>query len=114
MKKLIAIILAVAPGVAGAAQITNATGVISKFNDLVNAAIPVLITFAVLYIIYAVVMYMIAGDEDKKKASKGMVGWGIAGLFIILSIWGLVNILVGTFDLKNSIPQDRVPKAVEV
>ena len=30
--------------------------------------------------------------------------YGIIGLFVMVSIWGLVAILSGTFDLKNDIP----------
>jgi hypothetical protein len=30
--------------------------------------------------------------------------WGLIGFFLMVSIWGLVNILVGTFDLNNAVP----------
>jgi hypothetical protein len=112
MKKLIGFSLAFAPFFALAAEIKNADNLIAKFNSLVNQAIPVLITFAVLYIIFAVVKYMIAGSEDDKKKSAAMVGYGIAGLAVILSIWGLVNLLVNTFDLDNTVPRGDIPKAI--
>jgi hypothetical protein len=118
MKKIIAGMMVFLPGIVAAqpksGEITSVNGVISKFEELVNAAIPVLITLAVLYIIYAVVRYMIAGNEEDKGKSKGMVGWGVLGLFIILSIWGLVNILVGTFSLDNKIDTDKLPQAVSI
>jgi hypothetical protein len=115
MKKFIASLFVLAPGIAAAAyEASSLDEIIDSFNDIVNQAIPVLITFAVLYIIFAVVRYIIAGDDEKKKEGKNMVLWGIGGLFIILSIWGLVNILTNTFSLDNQAPtRSDLPKAVK-
>jgi hypothetical protein len=43
-------------------------------------------------------MYLIRGGQPdgKAKAAAG-IGWGFLGLVIIVSIWGIVNFLVGTF-----------------
>jgi hypothetical protein len=62
-----------------------------------NTIIYILVAFAVLYIVFYVVKYLIAGGADDKAKNAANVGWGILGLFIIVSIWGLVNILTNTF-----------------
>lgn len=30
--------------------------------------------------------------------------WGVIGVFLMLSVWGLVNILVNTFWLNTTVP----------
>lgn len=66
-----------------------------------NFLIPVLITIGVVYLVFNIVMYVIAGDEEKKKAARTNMVWGIVGLFVIMTIWGLVNILSRTFNISS-------------
>ncbi|MEK9177939.1 MAG: hypothetical protein AAB777_02340, partial [Patescibacteria group bacterium] len=51
-------------------------------------------------------------DPSKKTIALGNIGYGLVGLAIIVSIWGLVNILVGTFNTApNNAPKERFPSA---
>lgn len=112
MKKLIALALSLAPLSAFAQQITDANGLTSKISNLGNTFVTLLISFAVIYIIWNVVRYLIAGgEEDRKKGGMGIL-WGVVGLFVILSIWGLVAILTNTFSTSNNVPQDKFPKVI--
>jgi len=113
MKKLIALSLFALPGFVSAQDVTDANSLIAKISSILNAVIPILVSFAVVYLIYAIVKYIIAGDEDKRKEGKTMVGYGILGLFLILSIWGLVNILVRTFGLRNTPPEGQIPEVID-
>ena len=68
---------------------------------------------AVLYIVYACVRYFVMGkegDEGRKEAGMKIL-WGIVGLFIIVSLWGLVNLLVNTFPTTNQLPPNSIPTA---
>ena len=101
MKKIIASIVAfVVPTMAFAqalAPVTNVNVLSSRILGIGNTIIYILVALSIVYIVYYVVQYMIKGSaEDKTTAAKN-VGWGILGLFIIVSIWGLVNILTNTF-----------------
>lgn len=89
------------PLVASAAT-NGLTDVIATINSLFKAILPVLIAFGVLYFIWGIVMYFIADGEEAKKNGKNRIIYGIIGLAVIVSIWGLVNILVVTFNLGNS------------
>ncbi len=73
--------------------------VADKFTNLGNLFIEILIGFAFMWIIFNVVRYLIVGadSEDSRKNARDSIMYGVIGLFIILSIWGLVNILLGTF-----------------
>ena len=59
------------------------------------------IALAVVFFIFEVFMYTIAGGEDKKKAAKSGMIWEIVGIFIMVSVWGLVAILQSTFGTSS-------------
>ena len=81
---------------------TGLTGVIAKISELLNAILPVLISFGVLYFIWGVIQYMIADGEEAKTKGKDTILSGIIGLTVIVSIWGLVAILGQTLGLENA------------
>ena len=58
--------------------------------------------FAVVLFTWFVIQYYIKPNEDRKNAGQ-YVMYSIIGFFVILSMWGLVNILSNTFGgLGNS------------
>jgi hypothetical protein len=92
--------LATAPdGVAvGGPTIFNLLGTISS---IMNVVIPILITAAVIYVIAGVIKYVTASDSDGQAEGRTMIISGIVGLFVIVSIWGLVAILNSTFGINQ-------------
>ncbi len=101
MKKIISLIVGFAPSLvlAQGNVVTDATTLTQKLVDISNVVIYLLIALAVIFIIWNVVMALIRGSGDPAEKTKalGNIGYGVLGLAIIVSIWGLVNILVGTF-----------------
>ncbi|MDQ1299926.1 MAG: hypothetical protein QG636_594 [Patescibacteria group bacterium] len=77
-------------------------GIIGLIN---NVAVPLLFAIAFIVFIWGVFQYFIAGghDEEKRETGKSLMLWGIIGFFIMVSVWGLVNILRGTFQFDNDI-----------
>ena len=74
-------------------------GVICKINQLLNAIIPILVLLGVVFFVYGVVMYMIADDEEAKTKGRDRIIYGIIGFAVIISLWGLVNLVVNTFNI---------------
>ena len=74
---------------------------VQKFVYYLNLALPILISIAVIWFVWQVIKYTISGDEDKKKEAKSGIIWGIVGLFIIVSVWGLVDFLANTLDITQ-------------
>jgi len=106
MKKLIALSIAAAPSLAFAqAQIVDSTTLVQKFTSLGNTFIQVLIAFAVIWIIFNVIRFIVKADSDDRKTYQNAILWGIVGLFVILSLWGLVRILTNTFKTENVGPR---------
>jgi hypothetical protein len=82
------------------AQTTSVRSVWELFSlasRVLNLLVPLFIAVAVVYFIWQVFQYAVAGDEEKKAAAKTQIIWGIVGIFVMVSVWGLVNILQGTF-----------------
>jgi hypothetical protein len=110
MKKLakfipILFLTAFTPLMASAACTTTGGlgGVICKISDLFSAILPVLVAFGVVYFVWGMVQYFIADGEEAKKTGKDRIIYGIVGLAVIISIWGLVNIVVVTFDIGGGV-----------
>jgi hypothetical protein len=100
MKKLIALGVALAPLSAFAqSNITNIDNIATRFTSIGNMVVTILISLSVIWIIWHVVRYLIIGGSDPENSKKaGMsILWGVVGLFVILSVWGLVNILRNSF-----------------
>ena len=71
-----------------------------------NIAISFIISLGILMFVWNVYRYFIAGSDngELKKEAGLYVMWSVIGFFVILSIWGLVNILLKTFKLDTNVP----------
>ena len=88
------------------AQTTCGTGditaIICKVGSILNTIIPVIIVLGVVYFVWGVVQYVIASDEEAKKTGRNRMIFGIIGLVVIVSMWGLVGIVTNTFGLNGT------------
>ena len=90
--------------------LAQVSGQINRVDDLftivesfINRATPFLIGLAVFVIIFGVFKFILnAANEDERKAARSYIFWGVIGVFVMISIWGLVNILYDTFGLTNN------------
>src|SRR3989344_3491586 len=81
-------------------------------NTINNVLVPVL--FAVAFIVFlwgAFKTFILGqGSDESKEAGKSLMLWGLIGFFVMVSIWGLVNILTGTISFGNNAgPTGRTP-----
>lgn len=79
------------------------TGIINVINRLL---VPVIIAIAFVVFIWGVYKYFIYGadNETERETGRQFVLWGVIGFVIILSLWGLVNLVMGTFGLSVGSP----------
>ncbi|TSC61097.1 MAG: Uncharacterized protein G01um101448_872 [Parcubacteria group bacterium Gr01-1014_48] len=82
-----------------------ASAAVGSFADLVNLlvflfnqAIVVLIGLGLVYLLFGIAKTIMHADNEQIRSSgRKMMLYGIIALFVIVSMWGLVNILVATF-----------------
>ena len=67
---------------------------------LLNTALFLIMAFALVAFVFFVVRYFIVSEANRAQAAP-YVMYSLIGFFVILSFWGLVNILQNTFGLKN-------------
>ncbi len=77
-------------------------GVIDTFLQGVGAFIgaylvPLVFAISLVVFIWGMFLYFIAGgaDEKKREQGKGLALWAVIGLVIMVTIWGIVNLLAG-------------------
>ena len=92
----------------------NLDSLIAQFVRYLNMALPILISIAVIWFVWQVILYTISSDEDKKKQAKSGIIWGIVGLFVIVSVWGLVNFLSTTLDVGTGGGPTSIPELPSV
>lgn len=96
-----------------AERISSIQGVLSLINGLIKIVVPILIAAAVAWFLWGVLKYIIAsGDEEKRKEGKSVMVYGIIALAIMVSVWGLVRIITGTFNLDTSAPIEDIKNLV--
>jgi len=90
------IALAVAPSVVFAADTFGS--LIGKAVSVINVAIPVLGSAILLVFMWNSARYIFSADNvEEKGRGKALIGWGIVGLFVVFSLWGIVNVIANTF-----------------
>ncbi len=93
------------PAFAFAYSISDANSLGSAITQIINnIAIPLIFAIAFVVFIWGVFQYFILGghDEEKRETGKSLMLWGLIGFFVMVSVWGLVHILTGTFSLSNN------------
>ncbi|MEN9582776.1 MAG: hypothetical protein RL641_730 [Candidatus Parcubacteria bacterium] len=95
---------------------TSAIGCQKDFQDIpdiINYAtcsighsiIPLIFSLAMLVFLYGVMKYVIAADgSDDREEGRWFMIYGIIGIFVMVSVWGLVGLISNTFDIGTSFP----------
>jgi len=77
------------------------TSIITFINDVL---VPLVFAIAFIVFIFGVFRYMIAGaaDPEKRKNGTQLILYSVIGFAVMISVWGLVNLLVGTFGFDSN------------
>ena len=73
-------------------------------NTINNVLVPVLFAIAFIVFLFGAFKTFIIGanSEETKEDGKNLMLWGLIGFFVMVSIWGLVNILTGSVTFGNN------------
>ncbi len=84
--------------------------VINLISCFLNPTVTLLVSISILVFLFGV-FKIIKSQGEGKETGKEFMFWGIIGIFVIISLWGLVNILQNTFVLSND---DITPRSVNI
>jgi len=71
---------------------------------IVAAIIPLIFALAFLFFLWGVLKFMMATDVKAKQEGQKLIWWGIIGLFVMVSVWGIIKILGQTFGIESTVP----------
>lgn len=113
-KKLAFILFALTPFVLPAVAHGIMFGnVILNINLAVGALIPLFLTLALVYIAWAGVILVRSTDEAARKQARQHLTWGFIGIFLMISIWGVVNVIIATTGITPVKNPANVPSFYE-
>ncbi len=95
----------------------NVDTILLRINKyILNPFIGFLFVLASVLFVYGLVRYLLAGEgEQDRETGKRHMLWGIVGMFIMISVFGIMRLVVNTFGINLqrdfgpgvSIPQNR-------
>lgn len=106
MKKFTsALVLGFLPVFAGAQtnfQIDGFINLINQIGNLIQTMIPFVAALALLFFFYGLAMFILsAGDDGKRDEGKKIMFWGVIALFVMASVWGIIQVLGSLFGVDT-------------
>lgn len=83
---------------------------ISNVNRLIlNPLIGLMFAVALVVFFYGVVEFLMNADQEEARTlGKKHMMWGVIGLFIMMSVWAVLNLVLGTFGIdKNEVNPEK-------
>ncbi len=113
-KKVAILALAFTPAVAFAQNAGQLFALLQILRDVLSYLMPVLIILGVLYVAWGIISFVIKTNEEERAKAKGQILYGIIGLFVVVSMWGLVAFLQTTLGIRGgNLDADQVPCVID-
>jgi hypothetical protein len=79
------------------------TTLMSSINRvIINPLIVFMFALAIVYFLYGLMQYLLSPDnEEIRRNSKQHMLWGIIGMFIMIAVFGIMNVLLTTLGTKG-------------
>lgn len=87
--------------------------IIMKFvvGCILTRTVYFIIGISVIVFLWGIFKFITA-EGDNKQGGRELMFWGIIGLFVMVSVWGLVAVLQSTFNLSRN--YDVTPRSINL
>ena len=69
---------------------------------IINPLIVFLFALAMAYFIFGIVKYLLSpGNEEVRKQSRSQMIWGVIGMFIMISVFGIMRMILTSLGENN-------------
>lgn len=87
----------------------------ASIGELIGVLTPIIVALALMAFFWGLAMYVLnfSGEDKDKKKGRDMMVYGLLVLFVMVSVWGIVNILQSTFDINpnnQTLTDTKIPK----
>jgi len=73
-----------------------------RINMFISLVFPIIIALALLVFLWGIAKFILqSGDEKAVENGKQLMIWGLVCLFCVVSVWGIVKIAQGMFDVED-------------
>lgn len=102
-------IMAPAFALAQFGQINDFIGDISSFIN--GTLIPLVFAVALLMFIWGMFKFFVLGgsDEEDRKKGQQLMLWAVIGFVLMVSIWGIVNLIAGGLGFSQDDSIQNIP-----
>lgn len=112
---LLPVVVLAADGTGLAGGLTGSDNAVGSFlgNILIfinTRIIPAILAIGFLLFVWGVFQYFIRSSDEAKETGKNLIVYSVVGFVLILSFWGIVNLVAGGIGL-NSNANITTPKA---
>jgi heme/copper-type cytochrome/quinol oxidase subunit 4 len=77
-------------------------GILGTVGQLIGAATPIVVALALVYFFWGLANFIFnSGEDGKRKEAIAIMIYGIIALFVMVSIWGIINVLQTTFNVQG-------------
>ena len=99
---ILATISGLIPVVALADGVDKTINTVTRISGFVGVVLPRLFfALALVYFFYGLGSYVMGVDDKKKAEAKTTIIYGVIILFVMSSVWGLVNLLQNATDTSD-------------
>ncbi|PIP86614.1 hypothetical protein COV42_00225 [Candidatus Campbellbacteria bacterium CG11_big_fil_rev_8_21_14_0_20_44_21] len=85
----------------------NVNELIVILSGIVRSLILLAVAMALLYFFWGLALFIKnTGSGSEAEEARQKMLWGIIALFVMVSVWGIVQVLNTTFVRKGQAPQD--------
>lgn len=89
----------------------NLSQTLNSIYSLVNSVIPILIGLGIIAFLFGILKFIFnAGDEGKRADGKWVIIYSLIGIFVMVSVWGLVAALQNVFGIQNTTTAGQGPQ----
>ncbi|MBI3631950.1 MAG: hypothetical protein HY225_00680 [Candidatus Vogelbacteria bacterium] len=85
------------PVISEAAQ--SLVSISADFLGIINTFSRIIFGLGIVYFFYGLGNYMGGVDDKKKKEARDTMVYGVIGVFVMVSVWGLVAVVRGIFGI---------------
>lgn len=66
-------------------------------QSIIAGIVPIIISFGVVVLLWGIAKYIREADQpQKREEGRQLIVYGIISIFVMVSMWGLINLIVST------------------
>ncbi len=97
-RKSLTVAIYLLPAIASAASFSS---IVDSIKSQLGTIPGLLIGLAVIYFLWGVLKYIMAGGEGEVAEATQMIIWGLVAIFVMVAVNGLVAVVGGTFGVSG-------------